>query len=365
MVKKNLILITVTIITSATAAALIWYFIFRPAQAPTQQPAGTTLPEQIQSKVKQISSTPTLWANISGSQNKIFWYDQDGQLWSSGSDGNSAKSTTRAPVQNFIKSIWSPDGSKNVISIGTSQKDIRFVSLFSESAVSTFLPNNVKTASFSPDGKRIIYQVIDDSKNQNTLFISDPDGKKSSTVATLRLRDVIVGWPQANLVSFVSKPSGLVGGSLWVLNLKTLVFDKLIDNLNGLEVLWSPDGTKILFSSTDQNAQNPRLSVMDLNGNAKDLGISTIVSKCAWASNSRDIYCAAGRWPGDAVLPDDYYKDAFSVVDDIVKINVDSGRKDAVISPVFDAVNLVVSQNQDFLLFITKNTSRLYRLDLK
>lgn len=355
----------VIILASAGAAGLLWYLIFGPAQKLTQQPSQVTLPAQVQSKIIQLSSTPTLWASIGASQNKIFWYDQTGQLWSSGLDGSGTKAAAQTPIQNFIKSIWSADGSKNVISVGTSQKDIRFASLFPESAVSTFLPNNTKSVAFSPNGKRITYQVIDDGKNQNTLFSSDPDGKKTNTVAALKLRDVIIGWPQASLISFVSKPSGLTGGSLWVLNLKTLVFDKLIDGHNGLEVLWSPDGAKILFSITDQNAKNPRLSVMDLNGNAKDLGIATIVSKCAWASNNRDIYCAAGRWPGDAALPDDYYKDAFSIVDDIVKINVDSGRKDAVVSPIFDAVNLAVSQNQDFLLFITKNTGRLYRFDLK
>ena len=364
MPRKTLILTIVIILVSAGAAGLLWYLVFGPLTAPAQ-PTGTTLPTELQGKIKQLSPTPTLWASISSSQNKIFWYDESGQLWSSGLDGSGAKATTQAPVQNFIKSAWSKDGSKNVMTLGTSQKDIRFVSLFSESAISTFLPNNTKTAAFSPDGKRIIYQVIDDSKNQNTLFGSDPDGKKAATVAVLRLRDVVVGWPQASLISFVSKPSGLVGGSLWILNLKTLVFDKLIDNLNGLEVLWSPDGTKMLFSNTDQNAQNPRLSVMDLNGNAKDLGVSTAVGKCAWASNNRDVYCAAGHWPENAVLPDDYHKNAFSIVDDIGKINVDSGKKDIIISSVVDAVNLVVSQNQDFLIFITKNTGRLYRLGLK
>src|SRR3989344_1107900 len=320
MPRKTLILTIVIILVSAGAAGLLWYLVFGPLTAPAQ-PTGTTLPTELQGKIKQLSPTPTLWASISSSQNKIFWYDESGQLWSSGLDGSGAKATTQAPVQNFIKSAWSKDGSKNVMTLGTSQKDIRFVSLFSESAISTFLPNNTKTAAFSPDGKRIIYQVIDDSKNQNTLFGSDPDGKKAATVAVLRLRDVVVGWPQASLISF--------------------------------------------FSKTDQNAQNPRLSVMDLNGNAKDLGVSTAVGKCAWASNNRDVYCAAGHWPENAVLPDDYYKNAFSIVDDIGKINVDSGKKDIIISSVVDAVNLVVSQNQDFLIFITKNTGRLYRLGLK
>ncbi len=365
MSRKNLLLTIIIILVSAGAAGLLWYLIFWPSAAPTQ-PAGAILPAELQGRVKLLSSTPTLWAGISSFQNKIFWYDLNGQLWSSNFDGNDAKATTQAPVQNFIKSIWSQDGSKNVITLGTGQKDIRFVSLVPGSGVSTFLPNYTKSVAFSPDGKRIIYQVIDDSKNQNTLFGSDPDGKKAVTVATLRLRDVVIGWPQASLASFVSKPSGLVGGSLWVLNLKTLVFDKLIDNLNGLEVLWSPDGTKMLFSNTDQNAQNPRLSVMDLNGNAKDLGVSTTVGKCAWASNNRDVYCAAPTaWQQGAMLPDDYYKNAFSTTDDIVKINIDSGKKDVLVSSIADAVNLVVSQNQDFLIFITKNTGRLYRLDLK
>ena len=180
------------------------------------------------------------------------------------------------------------------------------------------------------------------------------------------MRDINLLWPKNNILSITSRPSGLITGNLWILNTANLGLTKLIGELFGLEVLWSPDGNNFIYSYTDQNGRDPKLAIYK-NGVSKDINnISTLVDKCAWAKDSINIYCAIPQsWPDWATLPDDYYKNAFLTIDDLWEINAETGEKNLVFQSIGDISNLDINSNNDGLIFISRNSRFLYQLNLK
>lgn len=222
-----------------------------------------------------------------------------------------------------------------------------------------------KSAVFSPDAKKIAY-YISDLKN-NSLFISDTDGKNQKTlIKALSLRDIILSWPKTNQIALISRPSGLATGGLWLFDIGASKLTKVISDLPGLEAVFSPDGDNFIYSFVDQNGQNPILAVYK-NGASKNISnISTLIDKCAWSGDSINIYCAIPKsWPDSAVLPDDYYKNALSTIDNIWKINTETGAKNIIFENMGDISNIAISGGGDSLIFILRNNGFLYKLDLE
>lgn len=330
MSKKTFYIILIAIAGILIIGGLIWYFFFRPpAPAVSPQVAGFTAPGQ-KTAIKNltpISEIMVIFARFSGDD--ILFYDFSGKFWQY-KKGDSKP----APIEQ--SAVENPDKITET-----------------ESAV------------FSPDNKKIVYQ-ISDSKN-NSLFTSDSDGKNQKTlIKYFKLRDIVISWPKTSQIAFASKPSGLVAGSLWVLNTKNLSTTKLIGNLFGLEALFSPDGENFMYSYTNQNGQNPRIAAYRKNV-PKNIGnVSTLIDKCAWAGDSINIYCAVPKsWPDSLTLPDDYYKNAFATMDNLWKINTETGEKNLIFQDMGDISNIELSPDGNRLIFISRTNQFLYQLNLK
>ena len=81
--------------------------------------------------------------------------------------------------------------------------------------------------------------------------------------------------------------------------------------------------------------------------------------------DSINIYCAVPQsWPDWATLPDDYYKNAFLTIDDLWKINTETGEKNLVLQGIGDISNLDMNSNNNSLIFISRNSRFLYQLKL-
>lgn len=324
MSKKNLYIILITISILILIGVLVWYFVLKPKEAaPPVSNVDFTAPGQTPSEtnIKVISEGPVI--SLRQESGKILFYDFSGQLWQFNQEESKSVLYNQVQVQNLSEIIW-PKVS-------------------------------------SPDGKKIIYQ-----KN-NGLFTSDLSGKNQKTlISDLKLKDIILKWPNTNNIAMISKPSGAAIGGLWFLDVRNLSIRKIIDN-SGLEILFAPDGNSFIYSYTDGNGKNPIIVVYDKKGNQKIINnVSTLVDKCAWAKDLINIYCAIPKsWPDFAVLPDDYYKNAFSTADDIWKINTETGEKTLVIENIGNISNLVVSDDESRIFFISKENQYLYKLTIK
>ena len=365
MSKKTFYIILAILAGLLVIGGLIWYFFFRssaPATAP--QSAGFTSPGQavVSEILVPISDGPVIAAHFNG--DNFLFYDFSGWFWRvSGGDLRPAQ-VTQPAIEKPADIIWSST-EKNIIKTGLNQSDIRYVFSDFGETILTNLKSGIKSAAFSPDAKKIAY-YFSDPKN-NSLFISDPDGKNQKTlIGGFKLRDVVLEWPKTGQIAAISKPSGLAPGGLWLFDINNSKLTKVIDSLPGLEVVFSPKGDEFIYSYVDQGGQNPIL-VVYRNGISKSINnISTLVDKCAWADDSINIYCAIPKsWPGSAILPDDYYKGAFSTNDDVWKINTETGEKNIIFENMGDASNLAPSSGEESLIFILKNSGFLYKLNLK
>lgn len=324
MPKKTFYIILISIGGLVIIGGLIWYFILKPEESAAPV-SGTnfTVPGQTKNdaKLKVISEGPVISLRQNGEA--ILFYDFSGQLWQFNPGESKPVLLNETPVENSADIIW--------------------------------------PKVFSPDGKKIVYQ-----KN-NSLFTSDSNGKNQRTlISDLKLKDIILKWPSANNVAMVSKPSGAAIGGLWFLDIRNLNIRKIIDN-PGLETLFSPDGNSFIYSYVNQNGKNPVLAVYDKNGSQKIVNnVSTLVDKCVWAKDSINIYCAVPKsWPDFAILPDDYYKNAFLTSDDVWKINTKTGEKTLIFQDISAISNLIASEDENNLFFILKEDQFLYKLNIK
>ncbi|MBI2635084.1 MAG: hypothetical protein HYW79_00890 [Parcubacteria group bacterium] len=364
MSKKTLYIILIVIGSLILIGGLIWYFLLRQTET---LPPGTDFtvngqPVTGESKLKAISNGPAVAAKLSGEM--LLFYDFSGQLWQLPIGTTAPVAAPQATIGNPADVVWSPD-LKNIVKSGIWQADIKYV--FSDFTKKTLinLKSGIKSLSFSPDGGKITYYVFENLKS-NSLFTSDPDGKNQrALLVSLKLRDIVLAWPKINQISLTSKPSGLIPGGVWTIDTRNLVFAKIIGDFNGLEILWAPDGNSFVYSFTDQNGRNPQLAVHSKKGEEKNLsGISTVIDKCAWASDSINVFCAVPEnWPEGMVLPDDYYKRVDLTVDNIWKINTETEEKRLLASGLGDIKNLIIDKNEDNMFFILRNDQVLYELN--
>jgi len=366
MSKRTFYIILIILAGLIIIGGLIWYFIFN-SSAPAVSPEGpgfTTPGEETTKGWRPLSEGPVISAHFI-SDDSILFYDFSGNLWQFKNSDSKPTLIDQMAIENPAETIWSINEG-NIVKTGSNQSDIGYAFSDFSKKIFTNLRANVKSVVFSPDGSKIAY-YLSDGLNTNSLYTSNPDGKsQKSLIGALKLRDINLLWPKNNILSITSKPSGLITGNLWILNTANLGLTKLIGELFGLEALWSPDGNNFIYSHTDQNGQGLKLAIYK-NGVLKNVNnVSTLVDKCAWAKDSINIYCAIPQsWPDWATLPDDYYKNAFLTVDDLWKINAETGEKNLVFQGIGDISNLDINSNNDSLIFISRNSRFLYQLNLK
>ncbi len=367
MPKKTFFIILIALTGLIIIGGLVWYFIFKPSTpAVSPESAGFTTPGQSANQQwLPISESRVISAHFSD-DDSILFYDFSGQLWQFKNGDSKPTPIDQIAIENPAEVIWSISG-KNIVKAGLNQSDANYTfSDFSKKTL-TNLRANIKSVVFSPDNSKIVY-YLSDGLNTNSLYTSNPDNKsQKSLIGALKLRDINLLWPKNNIISITSRPSGLTTGNLWVLNTVNLSLTKLIDGLFGLETLWSPDGNNFIYSYTDQNGQSPKLAIYKKGVSKNINNISTLIDKCAWVKDSINIYCAIPQsWPPDSTtLPDDYYKNTFSTIDDLWEINTETGEKNLVFQGIGNVSNLDINSNNSSLIFISRNSRFLYQLTLK
>lgn len=368
MPKKTFYIILAVIIGLVIVGLLIWYLTLNMEKVPTQiNSVNFTTPGQNANKAKlqTISKEPVVSARLDNF-GVLRYYDYSGQFWEFSANDPQPVVNNQAPIENVAEAIWSA-GNKNIVKLGVGQTDSYFALIDPNQKSQFNFKKDVKSVAFSPDGKKIVYQSSPSLKNDSLLSI-DSSGKNQKTlIRDFKLRDTTLYWPAANIVAITSRPSGTVPGNLWFLDIRNLNIRKIINNLFGLEALFSPDGKSFIYSYSDQNSRNLKLAAYDKNGNQKVINnVSTLVDKCVWSKDLINIYCATPKsWPDFAILPDDYYKNAFLTSDDIWKINTETGEKNQIAKDLGDISNLIVNSDENALFFTSKENQFLYKLDIK
>ncbi len=235
----------------------------------------------------------------------------------------------------------------------------------------SFLPDNVKDISLSPDGSKIFYlfssgNAFNENMTGATLVFL---GNKKVQIFDSPFTEWLSQWPNSNTVTLSTKPSANVPGYMYKMDSATgKNLTKVLGEINGLTTLTSPNGKLILYGDNNLSLNVYNLETM----NSFVLGVKTLPEKCVWGKVSDMIYCAVPKSIGFGDYPDAWYQGEVSFSDQFWKINIKTGNATIISDPAtleegeeVDGVKLATDENENYLFFVNKKDSFLWKLNLK
>ena len=230
----------------------------------------------------------------------------------------------------------------------------------------SFLPDNIKDISFSPDASKIFY-LFNNGNDMIGTTLSFLDNKKVQ-IFDSPFTEWLSQWPSNNIITFSTKPSANIPGYMYSTDGTGKNLTKVLGDINGLTTLTSPSGKLILYGDN-----NLSLNIYHTDTRNSDvLGLKTLPEKCVWGSVSDVIYCAVPKSIDIGQYPDTWYQGEVSFNDQIWKIDVKTGNTTLIIDPAtitggqeIDGTKLALDQGENYLFFVNKKDSFLWELKLK
>ncbi len=230
----------------------------------------------------------------------------------------------------------------------------------------SFFPENISDLSMSADTLKLFYFF---NIGDGTVGITSGSlGDKKSQVFNSPFTEWLSQWPNTKMITLTTKPSATVPGYMYAVDPNKKDFNKILGNINGLTTLTSPNGKLVLYSNN-----NLALSIYSLDSRSSNpLGLKTLPEKCVWGKNSDSLYCSVPKFVDQLAYPDVWYQGQVSFSDQIWKINVTNNNASLILDPAstiggedMDGIKLALDDGENYLFFVNKNNSYLWKLNLK
>ncbi len=361
---RQKLLITLTVISISFTAFLAGYLISQTDfhRNPNSNSTGNVLDKFSNSSpdsstqalssgtLRLLSQRSAISPVISKDSDAVTFYEKGtGKVFEVTLKNPTEKVLSDALLPNLIKTIWSPN-KKEVVSLFYSPQGTHYKYYNSTTKTSVDLGTHIKSLSFSPSGDHVAY--FETGSDYNRIFISQPDGTVSKKMLNSRLESPDLYWPSENDIAFkTNTPGGPLKEVLFGLSTNGDLTD-LLEQRQGLQVKWSGDGKKILFSSSESGILN--LSYKDYNGTDFEpevsLGVSTLASKCVWSIDDKSVICGVPK--------------SSSAGDEIYKISLD-GTKKLLSSPSsnISVGEIFLSNLEDYVIILNSLDNKLYVLN--
>lgn len=248
-----------------------------------------------------------------------------------------------------------------------------FINLTKEFSTSSIYSTDIKNINI--DSKNISYSKIDKKifyfiNNTGKGLLSSIDGITKKNIINTTVSEWLTQYINKNTVALTTKPSAYFKGYLFFLNTDgSSKNNYIIGEKYGFNTLVSPDSKKIIYNEIINNTLESY--VYDIKSKSSTyLSQATIVDKCVWSNDSKNIFCGIPQILNQAPYPDAWYKNEISFSDNIWSINPETGEfrlvvplQDQVSIPI-DVYNIKVSDDNKYLIFQDKNTLNLWEYDL-
>jgi hypothetical protein len=238
----------------------------------------------------------------------------------------------------------------------------QFRKVLTDGALDDPLESGTMSIAISPDGTRIARVVREPL--QTVIRVSVAGTEDEATLMQSRIQDPIIGWADATTISLLTKRPDRDGWDLSLLDSEG-VLTPLITNREGLEVLWSPNGTRALVSYITDDGMT--LSVLDrASGLLAPLGVETSARKCAFSPAQDSVVCGI---PSSRALSRDAAADRTATHDAIAAISLDSGLARTVMPALdsvrFSVIDPAVTASGRFLVFRNLYDRKVYGLPIR
>lgn len=269
--------------------------------------------------------------------------------------------------------VWSPN--KNMVAFLFTQYDQERISVFDlRQNIQYTLPRYFENPAWSVDSKRLAVYHDDQLKNEHFISIVQPDGSKEQKLVSMVLPNPIILWQTQDTIVFYQKPAPQIAiTNVFQYNLKTKLltdFPIAISGANettlfGFDTLLSSKTGYSFMHITDHNGAS-LASFINQGTNVIQLTIKTLAQKCVWSDSGENIYCAYSNALANASnLPFDYWKGKVSSSDSFARFNVKTGEfKIYAENTGYDAIDLAISPDESFLVFVNRKDLSLYKMKL-
>jgi hypothetical protein len=309
--------------------------------------------------------------SLDASGTKVRYFDHiSGQAKTSAFDAARVESLSSVKFEDVLRVFWPRTKNQAIFEYTTADNSRAFTFYdFDRGSAKTF-SSGVREIVWSPDSNKIAYHLVDDAKKINSIFISFPDGTKPSNISSLQTRSISLFWSSTSTIFALEKPVLGSPNTLFKIDAKTGAIKTLFGPVFGTQILPSPDGKLLLVATTDEDGTDLTSEIVDANtGNVvTNLPAPTLGTKCAWAKNSEVIYCAFPSGISFAKIPDmpfRYWRGEVQGQDDFGKYNVKTGEfKKIKEATKFDTENLLVSPQENYLIFLNRLDNSLYSIKL-
>ena len=203
----------------------------------------------------------------------------------------------------------------------------------------------------------------------STGYVSDFGGLKKKLIWNSEIKELNSQFVNAKTVALTTKPAQNIDGFTYLVDTTTGVVKKLLGNVAGLSTLVGPDGTKAIYLKQNSNTQ---MFLFDQKNNlVTGLTPATFPEKCVWSNKNKDmIYCAVPKNTLSGGSLTSWYRGFISFDDDIWKYDLKNNTASIIESlsndsgEAIDVTKPILSENEQYLVFINKIDGKLWSLDL-
>lgn len=333
-------------------------------------PAPTKPFEQRRPETTQIPTTDFVQltedavASFSAVENGVRFIERaTGNIIETNSTGSSYTTISNTTIPYTFDAQWSFDSAKALVWYRENEQ-VKIASVESgEKTKGVLLPAETISAVYAPDRNRIFYTIH--TGNELVGIVSNPDNTNQIEILRIPFSDFRIDWFTPREISFLLKPTGSANGFLYRYNIDKNSFDKILGEIPGLDIVWSQDGSKIIYSSVDTTTSIPSLFVYDVKkGTATNLNIHTFAQKCAWL-NKEDVLCGVPSIIEKGLYPDDWFKGRVQFNDAIARIYTAKNEKTIIKKlPFVDVELLELSLDKKYLYIKNKKDGLLWSLQL-
>lgn len=317
-----------------------------------------------------LSTTAATFVRLNASGRPQYYSPLDGRFYRVGADGR-ASALSEQEFRNVRSATWAPGGDRAIIEF----PDGANVLYDFASGAQVTLPQHWTAFSFAPRGERIAGMSMALDRENRYLFESDPNGNAFRAIAPLgnNADKVTVAWSPNNQVVAFSRTGITIGDgrqNVLAVGRNGENFPALVVEGQDFRPLWSPDGTRIVYSAVRAEGNyNPELWVVGGTGTTLGAGrqllrVSTWADKCTFA-DAATLYCA---------IPDALKRGyglepvlAERVPDSIERIDLTTGIRTTVGRPASDTsiAQLSVAPDGGSLFYVARTDGRLYEMRLR
>lgn len=314
---------------------------------------------------KKLVNQPIVNATID-EKNLIRFYSLDkGQTFSIPASGGEASIID----ETVLNSLSSVEWAKTAPYVLTKVQNRVYSYNYAENQSYSF-PIDVIAANFMSDNR--VFYVFQNRDGSADLSVSQADGSNWKKIITLSSSAVFLkNIPFKNSISQTLIPSSFRASALRIINVDTGEATSVLDEKNGLNISWAPNGEiGIISYTTERGGGVLALSIVDKKGFeiAKIPDVGTIAEKIVWSQDSKTAYFTKPEVSNNKILPDDYYTSNLGDFNEsLYKIDIDTATASQLSSNIgsVDSRDLFLNSAGTELFFINRKDNNLYKVPLK